>query len=168
MGADASKLYIGRGELFYTPEGGDERTLGNVTTCEINTSDERKQMYSSVEAASPLLADVLVRRTVEISLTLTEFQAGNVALGAMGEDDGVGTIKGGSLSQIRGAIRLAGDPSFGPVFDFQAWLVTLTPDGPLGWISDEFGEIKLKGKLLADNVNHPENPLYEITYTPDA
>jgi hypothetical protein len=166
MGADASKLYIGRGEIFYTPEGGVERTLGNVTTCEITTTDERKQMFSSVEASSPLLADVLVRRTVEISLTLTEFQTGNVALGAMGEDDGLGTIKGGSQSQLRGLIRMAGDPSFGPVYNFQAWIVTLTPDGPLGWISDEFGEIKLKGKILADSVGHPDNPLYEITYTP--
>lgn len=164
--ANGANLLLGRGAVYATRADDvtpTERFVGNCTVFEITTTDEIKEKYSSTEAASPLLASVLVRRTIEIAMTLDEFTPENVAIAAMGTFD-TDTIAFGVTSQIICALRFAGDPSAGPVFNLDAWKVAIQPDGPLGFISDDFAEMKLKGKVLSDaaTVEHADFPYIRI------
>jgi len=97
--ADGDNLRLGRGEVYFdrfTTAGVStgERFLGNVTALALSTSDEVTDKYSSVEASSPLLKSVKIRRTVEVTLTMDEFKFENIALALSG------TV--GSASQTSG------------------------------------------------------------------
>lgn len=162
---DGANLLLGRGAVYFTPTDGQETFLGNCTVLEITTTDELKEMYSSTEASSPLLKSVLIRRTMEIALTLTEFTDLNVLLALMGTEVETGIIAAGLAATMEGALKFVGDPSAGPALTLEAWKVALTPDGALGLISDEFGEIKLKGKVLSDagTEEHADYPYIKVT-----
>ncbi len=86
--ANGDNLRLGRGEVYFNRfaagVGTGERFLGNVTGLTFATSDETVSKYSSVEAASPLLKEVNIRRTVEATLTLDEYTADNLALALSG------------------------------------------------------------------------------------
>lgn len=60
------------------------------------------------------------------------------------------TIEGGKAGLIEAFIRFVGDPAAGPAYEVQVFKVQLTPDGELGFISDDFGSWSLTGKVLAD------------------
>lgn len=88
--AVGANMLLGKGEVYFdrfTSPGGastGERFLGNVESLEIQITDELKQKYSSVQAAAPLAAEALTRRTPEVTLTLDEFTKDNLALALMG------------------------------------------------------------------------------------
>ncbi len=251
-------LLLGRGKLYFdrfTDLGvkTGERFLGNCTRLEATTTDDLREKYSSATEDSPLMKSVNVRRTMELALTLDEFDPENVALALMGEAGYLaaqtgaavtaeahadviqgrwyklayrgktgtpitalsvkgaggtptytittdylvdlvggrvyivegGTITSGSDIQVaytyptttatdipkvvagtkntvEGMLRFIGDPAAGPVYECEIWHVSLTPDGPIGLISDDFAEFPLKGKILSDAVAHPTEPLWRL------
>lgn len=71
------------------------------------------------------------------------------------------TVEGGKAGLIEAFIRFVGDPAAGPAYEVQVFKVQLTPDGELGFISDDFGSWSLTGKVLAD-ASRPagESPYY--------
>lgn len=71
-------------------------------------------------------------------------------------------INAGAGTTIEGYLRFVGDPAAGPVYEAQIWKISISPDGAVGLISDDFGEFPLKGKVLDDSVNHPSEPLYRL------
>lgn len=82
-------LYLGRGEVYFDRFDGSgartgERFLGNCTVFEIQTTDEIREKYSSAEATAPLLKQVNVRRTPEISIEMDEWNKDTLELFFMG------------------------------------------------------------------------------------
>lgn len=72
------------------------------------------------------------------------------------------TIEGGKAVMIEAFIRFVGDPAAGPAYEVQVFKVQLTPDGELGFISDDFGSWSLTGKVLADTTRPAnESPYYK-------
>lgn len=72
------------------------------------------------------------------------------------------TIEGGKAGLIEAFIRFIGDPAAGPAYEVQVFKVQLTPDGELGFISDDFGAWSLTGKVLADTTKpSTESPYYK-------
>ena len=69
-------------------------------------------------------------------------------------------VQGGKTSVIEGAIRFIPDPSTGPSWEVEVWKVSITPDGELGLIGEQFAAFPIRGKVLDDSVNHPTEPLY--------
>jgi len=270
--ADGANILLGKGKLYFerfTAAGavatGGYRFLGNVLGFGLTMSDETKEVYSSAEAGAPLLKQALIRRTVELAVTMDEVTADNVALGLMGTDhaaaaqtaatitdqivytnlpaDGsmldraypvalagvrqhhwnsatpvtvkiasttltvatdysfdyvagvlylannattlaacaggtgeltisgvltaylVGAYRnvyGAVVGVVEGAFMFVADPSAGPKCNVFVWRADCTPDGEWGLIGDDFGEFKLKAKVIADSVAHPTNPLFLV------
>lgn len=100
--ANGDNLLLGRGAVYFdrfvNGVSTGERHLGNVTKFEVSTEDETVEKYSSVEASSPLLKKVLVRRNVSLALTLEEFSKENLALVLMGENDATFAQTGGGIT----------------------------------------------------------------------
>lgn len=71
-------------------------------------------------------------------------------------------VKGGVTNVIEGMLRFIGDPAAGPALEVEIWKVSITPDGAIALISDDFADFPLKGKVLADSVNHPDEPYYRV------
>lgn len=74
----------------------------------------------------------------------------------------VNTINGGTAGLIEAFIRFVGDPASGQAYECQVWAVQLTPDGELGFISDDFGNWSLTGKVLNKAGEHPDAPYYKL------
>jgi hypothetical protein len=266
--ADGANLLLGKGKLYFerfsasgAAATGALRFLGNVTAFTLTMTDELKQAYSSAESGAPLLKQALIRRTVELGVTMDEFTADNVALALMGTNsdvaaqtgaavtaqnirtnmpaDGSGldrsyyvgkmkwdsatpcvvkidtttltvttdytfdylngmlyvvnnattlaacaggaktlthagttltyalglykSIVGATVGVVEGAFRFIADPSAGPALNVDVWRVDCTPDGDWGLIGEDFGEFKLKGKVVADSAAHPASPLFTVT-----
>lgn len=78
------------------------------------------------------------------------------------------TVAGGTEGKIEGRIRFLGDPTSGPIWDIVIWLVSISPEGDLGFITDEFGNWTLSADVLSDSANHPLEPLYRKTHRGNA
>lgn len=63
---------------------------------------------------------------------------------------------------LLGFVRFVGDPVTGPIVECELWRVSISPDGTLGLISDDFAEFRVKGTVLSDSVNHPNEPFGRI------
>lgn len=72
------------------------------------------------------------------------------------------TVQGGVSNVIEGSIRFIGDPAAGPIYECEVWKVSMEPDGALALIGDDYGEFNLKGKVLADSINHSTEPLFRL------
>ena len=260
LNADGANLLLGKGKVFFDRFNANGvstglRFLGNVTALAMTTSDDVKEAYSSAEAGAPLLKSALIKRTIEVSLTMGEFTAENVALALMGTegyqaarttaavaaydlgiaavdrtykfaDDGpikaspapvikIGTgtaltantdyvldlargtvylksnattlagvdgtkklnvaystddvvastnarVNAGISGTIEGMLQFIADPSSGPKWDIDIWRVDFTPDGEFGVIGEDFGEFKIKGKVVSDANLHPTESLYRL------
>jgi hypothetical protein len=67
-----------------------------------------------------------------------------------------------SASSVEGYMIFAGDPSKGPAYNADMWHVSITPNGAMGFISDEVGTFAVKVSIMDDRENHPDEPLYRL------
>lgn len=260
--ATGGNLLLGRGNLFFdrwTAAGVKTgwRFLGNVPEFSLNTSDDVREKNSSTEAAAPLLARVVIKRTPEFSIALDEFQLESIALGMMGSaatysqvntpvtgevlvasgavplgvvkgnyyktakrgisavtvkkapstslvlgtdydildaetgliyikptgvtlsnGDGVNIdytprtitnenkIIGATSTIIDGSILFVPDNASGPKLELEVWHVQVAPDGDISFITDDFGQMKIKGSVVSDATLHPTEPYYRLIQRP--
>ena len=82
--------------------------------------------------------------------------------------DGLTRVAGGTETNVRGSVLFAGDPTVGPKVLVEVWKVTVSPNGALGLISEEYATLGLTMAVESDSVNHPSEPLYRVTYLPPA
>jgi hypothetical protein len=71
-------------------------------------------------------------------------------------------VMGGSVRKIEGDLLFIGDPSMGRAYTVEIWHVTLTPSGDIGLIGDDWGSFTLEMTVMADRVNHPDAPFFEM------
>lgn len=252
VAADGTKVILGRGAVYFDrwTAGGvaqGERFLGNCSAFEVSGSEELKEKVGVVDSSNPLLARVSVKRTLELAITLNEFDKDNIALALLGTateytqaatpvtgetlttssvkgnwykaakrkltavavkvsavtktvdvdytlDAETGRIRilasgtiadgstvlidytptaivaGSGIAQanplnagtVQGFVRFVGDPMTGPVIECELWKVVMSMDGNLSLIGDEFAEFRVKGTVLTDAGNHPNEPFGRI------
>lgn len=63
----------------------------------------------------------------------------------------VQVVRGAKSSKIRGRLLFLADNAAGQNDEVEAWNVSLTPDGELNFISDEWAKWALKGSVLDDS-----------------
>jgi len=63
---------------------------------------------------------------------------------------------------VLGYLQAIGDPLNGPKLKVDLWRSKLSPDGAFALIGDEFAEFAVRGKILSDKVNHPNEPYGQI------
>lgn len=71
-------------------------------------------------------------------------------------------LRGGKESTIRARMLFQSDNASGPNYRVEAWRVSITPDGEMGFISDDFGNFTLRLAVEADTAGHPNEPNYVI------
>lgn len=76
------------------------------------------------------------------------------------------TVSGGVSGIIQGRVTYISDNSTGPNVIIEFWKCSITPDGAIGFIGDDYAEMSLSAAVLDDSAAHPASPLYEIQYLP--
>lgn len=77
--------------------------------------------------------------------------------------DASATILAGMSTTIEGLLRFIGEPKQGPTYELVVWHFSLSTEGALAMISDEYGEMSLTFEVLADTANHPTEHYYRVT-----
>jgi len=73
--------------------------------------------------------------------------------------------RGMNQSAIKAAVRFISDNARGKNCDLKIWKVSFKPSAALGFISDEYAQWELEGKVESDAANHPDNPHYDLIWT---
>lgn len=71
-------------------------------------------------------------------------------------------VSGATVSIIEGELLFLGDPSYGPCYNAEFWHVSITPNGDIGLLSDDFATFELNFTCLDDSINHPDDPMYRL------
>ncbi len=71
-------------------------------------------------------------------------------------------VEAGTSSFIEGFVRFKGKQAAGPSMEVEVWKASLTPDGAVPFIGDDFAEYRIRGRVLADTVGHPTEPHYRV------
>lgn len=71
-------------------------------------------------------------------------------------------IAGAAQGKIEGYLRFVGDPTTGPAYYGEFWKVSISPEGDLGFISDDFANFTLNFECQDDTANHPTDPMYRV------
>lgn len=72
-------------------------------------------------------------------------------------------VSGATVGHIEGELLFVGDPSYGPCYNGQFWHISLTPNGEIEMIGEDFATFGIDFTCLDDSENHPEDPLYILT-----
>lgn len=71
-------------------------------------------------------------------------------------------LAGGTRRQITALVRYVADNAVGTNDHVVFHKVDLTPDGEVGYITDDLGAWSLAGAVLDDSANHPDTPYYSV------
>ena len=145
--------YIGKGRVFWTPEGGVERDLGNVPEFEFTPELEKLAHYSARSGVRTKDREVVIEKSATLRLVLEEWSVENLALALMGgvpaaNLDGNMEFELLAASEVRGAVRFEGANAIGPQITIQLPLVAFAPSSSISPITDEWGSLELSGDVL--------------------
>jgi hypothetical protein len=79
---------------------------------------------------------------------------------------GLTQVRGGTKNQVKGSVLFVGDPTVGPAVKVEVWSASANPDGAVGLISEDWGQMGITLAIESDIVNHPLEPMYRLTYLP--
>ena len=145
--------YIGKGKVYWTPDGGAERELGNVPEFEFTPALEKLDHYSAQAGVRTKDRSVVLEKSATVRIVMEEWSVENLRMALMGgtaADDGSGNMTFALLAvdELRGALRFEGANSVGPKVTFDLPLVAFTPSSAISPITDEWGTLELTGEVL--------------------
>jgi hypothetical protein len=74
-------------------------------------------------------------------------------------------VEAATSSFIEGFLRFKSKQAAGPSMEVEVWKVSITPDGSTPLIGDDFGEFRIRGRVLADTIGHPTEPHFRVYET---
>lgn len=87
------------------------------------------------------------------------------AAAAVTAADGLRKLQGATQGKIEGTLLFLGDPQTGPRYDAKVYRISLSPEGALGFISDDWGTWNLTGAAQDDSAGQyggsVASPYYE-------
>jgi hypothetical protein len=151
--ANVDNIPIGKGKVFWKPEGADEyRLVGNVPEFEFTPTIERLDHFSSMEGVRTKDKSAVIEKSAQLRMLMEEWIPQNLALMLIGEtaiDNGVATIQIMSEEAIRGAIYFLATNAVGPRWDFDLPVVEFTPTASINPISEEWGNMEVTGEVVS-------------------
>ncbi len=150
-----NNYYIGKGRVFWTPQGGVERDLGNVPEFEFSPEVEKLSHFSSRQGVRTKDREVVIEKSARLRLVMDEWSLDNLVMALMAdapvidEISGIASFNLLALSEVRGTIRFDGANDIGPRITIRLPLVSFTPASSINPITDEWGGLEVNGEVLA-------------------
>lgn len=164
------ELYaVGKGILsiaeFSGGAPGSYEDMGNCTSFEIEPTVERLPHYSSRSGFRTKDKNVVIQAEYTVTFELDEMAGVNVTKFVMGTltSNVVNFLTTTGLGKEY-ALKFSSSNPVGPDFVWDLWKMTLTPNGSIQLIGEEWMVMSFTGEGLADTVNQAAQPYGICTF----
>lgn len=147
-------LQVGKGIVSFKKTGeADYRDMGNVSAMSITPDFTTLEHFTSRAGVKQKDLTVTLEKKGTVQLTMEEITAHNFALMVLGavNEAAVGgpEVEIFSEGTITGSLKFEGTNDIGPKITVELWNVSITPDGEIDLISDEWNQMELTMDVLA-------------------
>jgi hypothetical protein len=148
---------VPKGNLYWTPAGGERRHLGNCPAAEFTMEVETLEHFSSMVGVRTKDFTATLGKTGSLAITLDEITLANLQLALLGgevagDTDGNNGFEIGLVTSVTGRVEIIGSGDIGPKFTADFPSVQFNPSAGIPFISDEdFAQIELEGEVNAVN-----------------
>jgi hypothetical protein len=143
-----------KGIVYFTPDGGSERDLGNCPEFELTPAVDKLDHFSSRTGVRSKDRSVAREKTLEVRMVLDEYSPENVRMALLGSTLTPST-SGQEFgifaeSEILGSVRFVGTNTVGSQINLNLPSVSFLPSSAQNFISEEWGTMELTGDVLFD------------------
>jgi len=158
-------LYIGEWSGTTPPvDPGGYDDMGNCPSVELEPTTERLPHYSSRSDFRLKDKNPVIQRDYLLNFSCDEMAAVNLNRYLMGNITG-SLINAMQAVNREFALKFISDNPIGPNETWYFWKVTLTPNGALSLIGEEWMVMGFTAEGLADIENHPSSPYFDVSYS---
>ena len=151
---------IPKANVYFTPEGGARRHVGNVPAANFAMEIERLEHFSSMAGIRIRDFTAVTSKAATLTLTLEEMTLDNLRIALLGGDtepdpdntDGDLSFEIGAASSISGKVEIIGSNDIGPKYTYVFPSVTFIPSEGVDFISDSddaVQSVQLEGEVNA-------------------
>lgn len=152
------KLYIA---TYNNGVVGDYQAVGNAPMVEFEPSIERLPHYSSKSGFKEKDKNPVIQTEYLLNFELDEMAAFNMEKFLMGTRSGK-TISGLQSANAEFAIKFESDNPIGPNETWYFRRVTISPNGAMPLVSDEWATMSFACEGLSDEVGNPNSPYFDV------
>lgn len=160
---------IGKGILYIAEWSGGAIgqyfDMGNCPSLEIEPTLERLPHYSSRSGFREKDKNPVIQTEYMLNFGLDEPAAVNLNRFLLGTLQNATTILGMQSANIEYALRFISDNPLGPNQTWDFWKCTLSPNGAMQLIGEEWMTMNFQAEGLADTGGHPTSPYFTIVST---
>jgi len=168
----STDLYaIGKGILYIaewsgtTPpsDPGGYTDIGNCPSFEIEPTVEKRPHYSSRSGFRTKDKNPITQLEYAVNFDLDEMAASNLRRFLMGTlNSGTKVIAALTNANQEYALKFISDNPIGPNQIWYFWRVTLSPNGPLQLIGEDYMVMSITAEGLSDSANHPSSQYFDV------
>ena len=163
--SSTNNLAIGKGVLYIAQWSGGAIgayfDMGNCNSIEIEPTIERLPHYSSRSGFRTKDKNPIIQTEYNLNFVCEEIAAVNLNRFLLGTITG-NTIYGLQGTNVEYALRFVADNPIGPNQTWDFWKVTLSPNGAMQLIGEEWMNMSFTGEGLSDSGGHPTSPFFTV------
>lgn len=148
-----------KANVWWTPDGGARRHLGNAPAANLNVEVEKLDHFSSMAGIRTRDKSFVTGKTATLTLQLDEFTLPNLQLAMLGGDIASGDNTEGDLEfdigssdAVTGRVEIIGTNDVGNRVSADLPSVSFVPSEGIDFISEEVATIQLEGDVNAVTV----------------
>jgi len=167
--SSTNNLAIGKGilsiALWAGGSIGSYEDMGNVNSLEIEPTLERLPHYSSRSGFRTKDKNPIIQTEYVLNFVAEEIAAANLNRFLLGSLQNATTVLGLMGTNAEYACRFISDNPLGPNQTWDFWKLTLSPNGAMQLIGEEWMSMSFTGEGLADTGGHPTSPYFTVVTT---
>lgn len=146
---------IPKGKVFWTPEGGTRRSLGNTPSISFEPTVEKQDHFSQREGIRKKDFAPVVAFSGVLAVVLDEINEANLKMALLGGTSAANTAGNnvftiGAVTEVRGMIEIEGSNDIGPRYTATFPKVTFAPSSAIDFVGDDYTELELEGEVTFD------------------
>jgi hypothetical protein len=141
--------YQGSGNLYWTPDGGAERHVGNAIKFEVGIEITQVDHNERMTASRAVDRTFITATKANWSASLEEITPENLAMAFLGTvstiSDSNKVVSALATTSLRGQLRFVGTNDIGSKFEVTIATAQVTPSGSFDFLGEDLGVLELEG-----------------------
>ena len=163
---DVENYMVGKGILYIAEWSGGSpgayQDVGNCPSFEVEPTLERLPHYSSRSGFRTKDKNPVIQTEYALTFDLDEIAAINLKTFLMGDESG-GVVTAMTNVEREYALKFVSDNPTGQNYTWEFWKATLSPNGAMQLIGEDWAVMSYSAEGLADVANHASSPYFNVT-----